>query len=135
MGRGDHLEQLPHLRVRRKPGGGGADVGPGARIGMALEHLGTLRQPHGRQEGALGERAVHDRSALLERSAQSLEIDMAGEVAVARALEHVREAVGADRLQRVAGARADMAIVDDQGRAAHRGEPGADACAIGVAGR
>ena len=54
------------------------------------------------------------RSQVLGRAHQRLEIDVSGYVGVARTLQGVGEAVPLDRLKRVTGIAADVAIVDYQ---------------------
>ena len=54
---------------------------------------------------------------ILGGARQRLEIDMGGDVGLARRLQRIGEAVAGDRLEGVAGIAAQMAVVDDQRRA------------------
>ena len=63
------------------------------------------------------------RADVLGRPRQRLEIDMRGDVGLARVLQRIGEGVARDGLQRIAGVAADMAVVDDQRRAARFSSP------------
>ena len=54
------------------------------------------------------------------------EIDMRGEVGLAGAVQHVHMVMRLDRLQRVADAGSQMAVVDEQAGAAMAGDPRGD---------
>ena len=73
--------------------------------------------PSALEEIALRHRAVHAGADILGRARQRLEVDMGGDVGLARVLQGIGEAVAGDRLEGVAGIAAQMAVIDDQRRA------------------
>ncbi len=72
------------------------------------------------------------RAEILRRARQRLEIDMGGDVGLARILQGVGEAVAGDGLKGVAGIAAQVAIVDDQRGAVLIADAGGELHDLGV---
>ncbi len=60
---------------------------------------------------------MNARADVFGRARQRLEIDMGGDVGLARILQGIGKAVAGDRLEGIAGVAAQMAVIDDQRRA------------------
>ena len=69
------------------------------------------------EEVALRHRPVDAGADVFGGARERLEVDMGGDVGLARRLQGIGEAVAGDRLKGVAGVAAHMAIVDDERRA------------------
>ena len=66
---------------------------------------------------------MHRRARSARAAGHRGEIDMGGDVGEARVDQHIRAAVLAHRLQRVAKAGHDVPVIDEQRRPALRGQP------------
>ena len=84
------------------------------------------------EELALRHRAMDARADILSRARQRLEIDMCGDVGMARILQRIGEAVPGDGLEGVAGVAAQMAVIDDQRRAVLVAHPRGDRHDLGI---
>src|SRR6185312_15712760 len=112
-----HLEKLAHRLRAGKPLDLVRDFFTQGFAGLGTELAGTLQQPQTEQEGALRGRA---RVEALRAGGcdQGGKIDMGGEVGFARTGKNVFVPVFAQGLQRVADARPQIAVVDEQACAA-----------------
>ena len=84
------------------------------------------------QKFALRHRAVHAGAEILGGARQRLKIDMGGDVGLTGIFQGIGEAVAGDGLKGIAGVAAQMAVVDDQRRAALIANAGRDLHDLGI---
>ena len=125
------LEQFAHAAgaVRDQPRKRDLDVGGLVARRTRLQRRGALVDAEPQEQIALPDRSVDARAHAFGALRQRLEIDMGGQIGLARRAQRIGEGMSGDRLQRVAQAELGVAIVDDQGRALRR------ACAVRVRAR
>ena len=104
-GDGDGLEQVAHAAraFRHQPREGDFDVGGLARRAR-FERRGALFDAEPQEQLALPDRPMDARAHALGALRQRFEIDMGGQVGVARRAQRIGEGMAGDRLQRVAEA-------------------------------
>ena len=97
-------------------------------FGRGLGHQGrrALVDAEAFEEFALRHRAVHPCAKILGGAHQRLEIDMGGDVGLARIFQGIGKAVAGDGLKGIASIAAQMAVIDDQRGAAVVADPGRD---------
>ena len=95
---------------------------------VALQRVRALQDPQLAQEGALLDRPVDAGVGGRRRARERGEIDMGGEVGLARLGQRIDELMRLDRLQGLAEGGADIAVINHQRRAVlgddARGDPG-----------
>ena len=113
----DRLEQFAHAAraFGDQPRQGDIDLGGFARRRIGLERGGALHDAEPQKQIALADRPVNARAHAFGALGEGFEVDMRGEVGVARRAKRIGEGMSGDRLQRVAQAEFGMAVVDDQG--------------------
>ena len=100
------LEQFAHALRRRSPSAAPAqfDLGGSSPRGVRLERRRTFVDTEAVQKFALPDRAVDAAADAFRALRQRLEIDMSGEIGLARRAQRIGEGVSGDRLQRLAQA-------------------------------
>ena len=121
MGPGHHPEQRAHRRCIGQPHPCRLDLRR-ARGRCAGQLLGARIDAQLAQEIALPHRAMHPQPRLSRHIADDAEIDMGGQVHLARIGKGVGELVRLDGLERVPQQRPFIAIVDDDRRPALLGD-------------
>jgi len=103
IGKGDDFEQIAHAvrPGRGEPGKTSLDFG-GARRARCPEARGSFVDTKPHQESPLGERPPNARTGACGRAPKRGEINMRGQVDLARALQHIGMTMSADGLERVA---------------------------------
>ena len=124
----DDLEQRAHLGAAfaEQPLDRAVDLGRLFRRGQRLERSGALLDAEVAEKFGLRDRSGHARAHAFGGERKGLEIDMGGQIDLARRLQRIDEGVAADRLQGVAGRALDVAVIDHQRRAALMHQPAAE---------
>src|SRR6185295_7699998 len=99
------------------------DLGGLFRRGQSPERGGAPGDAEIAQKGRLIDRSGHPRAHAFGGNRERLEIDVGGQVYVARGRERIDEGVAANRLQSVTGRALGVAVVDDEGRTALVDQP------------
>src|SRR5579859_2070163 len=120
MRNAEHLEQRAHAAA---PGADqaaqrGGDVGGDLGRGLADQRCGAGLDAEPLQELTLLDRTVHAGVDVLGAARQRFEVDMSGEIGLARILQGVGEAVARNRLEGIAGVAAGMTVIDHERGAA-----------------
>ena len=136
IGLGDrqHLEHRAHAAAAAvgQPLQRAGNIGGNLRRGFCHQRDGPGLDAEPLEELALRHRAVDARADIFRRARQRLEIDMGGDVGLARIFQGIGKAVAGDGLEGVAGVAAQMAVIDDQRRAVLVAHPRRDLHHLGV---